>query len=894
MSTSLESVKLTDTQQAELANLGCDDLAARESLTLDTLRAELDKLKADAELDKACRSVLSRSGMQTEILMAELANNPSAPPASSDADPKNKDDKKDKQKEGTVLSEWELPVAPVTTFNVIRLIQLGYIPLNKPEGKMGVAKWTFYWPNVATQWGNGKVNAWALDWANSKGGGAYRSMLEADISKINDELKGYQKNTAATFGMKVELEKQLTLLESLKSEKDPKKIMEIANDYVTSRSKTHFSASGVGYDMPAARKSTVDLDAEITRAETKTQAREDRIKADEQDLKALTTKWVKDSTGKVRITKEEIEEQNRRRVERATSLSDRKISELEKKLVDKQAEQQKFQTQYNTAKANSIQLQKDLSDVLRHDTRRTIAEIAVDQKTYRANPKVMSDLNKELANVNERIRLKRELWKLWYIDHIGNPIFPVAPATSVVYSVSKDLESATNDVKKLEWDITQARKNKDKLIKDTTKKGQDALDAHAKEVALKQKHITQWKDLLTKRQEAEVRVVEVNWKIKDIEAKLAAVPPPVAHERLQLESELKSLYAQKNAAAVALDTALKSNNWRNDAATKSAVEWQKTEVQKELDKLRQLSVEMDTVKWKIDAIQAEAQAAKDALNNERDPVKAKKLRDELPAKINAANQQILELNNAGKKLTDGTGIDWKKIPDVELRSVLGKNLLLAKFLATPQGVITKAETFGQTPGWQKTMKVVYGGLKYVAIAGAARTVGNQVAAGDMKAAGLDALDAGMGFLGMIPGGNIVSWIYDIGMAGKQFATWTDINGRQVSTTQSFVRLGFGVVWLIPVVGNVVKWAAAAKWAVKTVATVEKIESAASTAMKWAMLAQVGTLTYDVVDVTANMFRDPIDTAIRVVKWHQQRGVVMVNESLPHQTMTDLPPTKVSK
>ena len=60
---------------------------------------------------------------------------------------------------------------------------------------------------------------------------------------------------------------------------------------------------------------------------------------------------------------------------------------------------------------------------------------------------------------------------------------------------------------------------------------------------------------------------------------------------------------------------------------------------------------MDLVKTKIDAIQLEAQVAKDTLNKEGDSVKAKKLRDEMPARINAANQQILELNNAGMKLT---------------------------------------------------------------------------------------------------------------------------------------------------------------------------------------------------------------------------------------------------
>jgi hypothetical protein len=198
----------------------------------------------------------------------------------------------------------------------------------------------------------------------------------------------------------------------------------------------------------------------------------------------------------------------------------------------------------------------------------------------------------------------------------------------------------------------------------------------------------------------------VNGKIKDIERKLAATP--VVSERLKLESDLRELYAEKNSFAKTFETELKSNKGKNDNQTKTAVELQKTEVQKELDKLNQLGKEMDVVKSKIDTIQLEAQAAKDALNNERDPVKAKKLRDEMPAKINAVNQQILELNNAGAKLTTGTGIDWKKIPDMELRAVLKRNTFLAKVLAHPQGLITRAETFGQTPGGQKSMGIVYG------------------------------------------------------------------------------------------------------------------------------------------------------------------------------------------
>lgn len=92
-------------------------------------------------------------------------------------------------------------------------------------------------------------------------------MLDADISELNKELKAYQKNTATVFGVKVELEKQLALLESLKSERDHTKTLSLANEYVASRSKTNFSHGAIGYDNPSVRKTTAELDAEINRAE---------------------------------------------------------------------------------------------------------------------------------------------------------------------------------------------------------------------------------------------------------------------------------------------------------------------------------------------------------------------------------------------------------------------------------------------------------------------------------------------------------------------------------------------------------------------------------------------------------------------------------------------------
>ena len=145
-----------------------------------------------------------------------------------------------KPKENSEIASSDLPVAPVTTFNIIRLIQLGYIPMDKP-GAWKNPKWIFYGPNAATQWGNSKTNTWALDWAGGKQNNAYRAMLDADISKLHDDIKAYQNNTAGIIGFKAELDKQLALLESLRTEKDPKRIMEISKEYIDSRSKTHFT-----------------------------------------------------------------------------------------------------------------------------------------------------------------------------------------------------------------------------------------------------------------------------------------------------------------------------------------------------------------------------------------------------------------------------------------------------------------------------------------------------------------------------------------------------------------------------------------------------------------------------------------------------------------------------
>ncbi len=140
----------------------------------------------------------------------------------------------------------------------------------------------------------------------------------------------------------------------------------------------------------------------------------------------------------------------------------------------------------------------------------------------------------------------------------------------------------------------------------------------------------------------------------------------------------------------------------------AVIDAQKTEVQKEIDKFNTLSTETLELQKRIDAIGTEMEAATKALNAEKDPIKAKKLKSEIGAKIGAANSEIANLNKAAGRLKDNANIQWKHIPDVTLKNVLNKSPLLASVIATPGGVVAKVEEFGHTPNGQKTMKFMYG------------------------------------------------------------------------------------------------------------------------------------------------------------------------------------------
>lgn len=852
----LESVELTEIQQAELSNLGCDDLAARESITLETLRIELDKLKADTALEKSCRDVLSRSWSQTKILMTELAKNSRT---TSDDDSTSE---KGKWKEN-VPSPWsevkneDLPVAPVTTFNIIRLMQLGYIPVDKPVNKDGKTKvlsptWIFYGPNALNLHGRNYTEKKMFDWAEVKSGVSFRTALDNDIAQVEKEIAKYKDATATHLDVKAWLQRQLDLLKSIKNERDPKVLEKLTNDYVKARSQLSFTRGAVGYNDPAPliRKTQTQLDTEIARAETKTQATENFVKNTEKDLKAMTIKGELDSNGRTRETIDDINKKYDKAIQKKGVELQRELTVAEFAIKQPKIDYDNAHTAYKKVETTILDLQS---------------------KLYTAPTVKPSKANRDGLFPMTQGEINAELDKLWRIDSRWKP--RIRPGQDL-YLAWTELTRTKNIYDPLNKEIERLQKRlwvyKDSMNAKRTKE----IDAFNTRKANLEKQLQQANIAIPKRQESQTHITELNNKIKWVETGLAA-PGISASKRTQLEWELRDLYAQKNTQATTFENDVKS--WSKNTRD-NAINAEKSQIEAELKTLHLIDTELKQFKSRIDDIHKAASNAQNALRNERDPAMAKKLLDEMPGKINAWNQEIARQNQSAAQTLSRHGLDWKNIPDIELKAVLNGNPLLSSLIVHPEGALAKVTAMEQSANGQKVMKFAYGGLRWVAVAGAARTVWNEIASGDIKAAWLDALDAGMGFVGMVPVvGNVVSGAWDIGWATKQLITGTDINGRKVGTSQSFVRLGFGVVGLIPVIGNIAKWTKVVANSTNAVRAVDSLTTAANLTMKGAAVAQVGTLAYDVVDVTANMVRNPVDTAMKVIRWQEQNGIIFTKK-----------------
>ncbi|EKE27781.1 MAG: hypothetical protein ACD_3C00154G0024 [uncultured bacterium (gcode 4)] len=847
---------------------------------------------------------------------------------------------------------------------------------------MNAPKWVFIWLNKWNEWGRSYTAKTMVDLFKPVAGHiSYRAMLDQDISNLQKQLSTFQTSTEHQFWYKAELEKQLQLLESIGNEKDPKKMQSLADDYISSRTKTSFTRWAVGFDDPI-RRTTPQLDTEMTIAENKKRVAEEKVKTREKELEALK-KWWKNNRWETVRTKDDLQKEWELRKTRIKEWYDNRIETTENDITRTKAEVSKLQNDYDKIEKTILANQEELSkmtwrtptwedfatvdarvraiwtefdmnatELWRVNTRietlaqnesnliKWIEELTeaprknaqidvqiralessrdstpdwdknkkasfqleidnlksskVDMDVLRAkylsdNPKVLeAELNRVKADLrinnnsrsallaelqtlkadhtnlrqqnHRRTLLEAELRRLWTIDWRGNVVAPAAWARTEIHDINTELGAKKRDLWTLERGLTEIKRQKGRQADKADKNINNKLSRREKAITKAEWQVVRSKELLEKRRLSETKILELNTAIKKVQWDLATSTS--ALERNKLRQELKQLYATKNAESIALKTAL--DQPRNKA---SVLDLQRKEVKLELDKFHALNNETLELKWRIDAIGAELEAAKNALNNEKDPTKAKVLRDSMPWRVLAANKEIAKLNKAANKLTSSANISWNNIPEIEARRTLTANPLLAATIAAPGWFIAKVESFGHSPRWVKTANFMYGWLRWVAVAGSARVVANEIREKRYADAWRDALDVGMWFVGLVPVvWNVVSWSWDIWWWVKQLVTWEDINHRKVSKTQSFVRIWFWVVGLIPVIWNVAKWAAAARWAVRTVHAVEATEKVANASIKTMAAVTAATVLVDVVKVGGSAINNWLtDTAMSVMYW----------------------------
>lgn len=90
------------------------------------------------------------------------------------------------------------------------------------------------------------------------------------------------------------------------------------------------------------------------------------------------------------------------------------------------------------------------------------------------------------------------------------------------------------------------------------------------------------------------------------------------------------------------------------------------------------------------------------------------------------------------------------------------------------------------------------------------------------------------WLWMIP---IAWWIYDIWMAIK----WTDLNWKEMQSSERLMRAWFWIIWLVPLVWTAIKWVAA--WAKTT-------QKATKLTQTWELITQVWLITWKIAWVWA--------------------------------------------
>lgn len=809
-----------------------------------------------------------------------------------------------------------LPLAPTTTFNILRLIQRGYIPISPVKPKEGKgffgktiqwAKYIYYWADLAflkiQQWWkksqeHGISKIYEKFWVNLTTSPYFTNVVKTEIDTISKELSAYESVNKPDLKKIERLQWEIATLRNIRWVLDKpwnnvSELRSLADEYIKSR--WNYNPAGTW------RKTPADITTENTNAEAKVRQAQQVIKDLETDLTAEKNGW-KDSKGNIVKTENEIknyyDEEKRKNIE----TLDKEIETETKNLQDAQQAKDKAIKELESNKALYYQKQDKLNELNTkiawydsetnlkwseshwqslHDNALKNIRPWKDSSAYNFAKQWLEQIQQKLREVRllkqEINALNSSLQQLWQLDARQNVIVPATWTTTTLWDIKWDLDKAEVDYTDAETKlkVLDERKKIAWEVFDGLKK--QRLEERQKKITLLEKREKNWKSItLPKRTSDEAKIRTINNEISVVQGKIAVIEQIDTDLGIAVRAnnipEAERLEALRNSKINQRQELLKrlwelraqKNTVAQDFSStgskdKTTVDAEIALRQAELDKFNELKDTFEALNNKISALRQEAVNITNKINTpSADPKEALEFQNSGSKRIWEIASEINQLNIIWQEKFNGSGIHWTDIPALELAWLRKKN----GFFAFMEKHAWAPTLDSSSWTWKFAKWWGYGMMKLVAISWIVRQgvhSGVALSKGQILAGTYDAADLALWFIPWIWWGT-----YDMLTWAQQLVMGKDIIGRKVESWAALTRLWFWALAFVTLWGSkylelaVKGWKLAKLWInwARAISTADGIENITNVAKVTQKVATGAYWTFALVDMTGQLIKDP--------------------------------------
>ncbi|EKE26888.1 MAG: hypothetical protein ACD_4C00131G0002 [uncultured bacterium (gcode 4)] len=858
---SIDSIQISDNEALAFSQAWYNDIA---DLVSDNLITKTEVLKITTEKRISLKNDLAKISLNKdtktkfksfleEVEKGLLVVTP-VPTASSD-----------KPKEAEKIDISELPFAPTTAFNVMRLIQLWFFPADYSQS----VKWNWkdlkWWNKIRKADQAVYVYAWKLwraseqfsdnFWFSVSGNEKYGRAMRDVLDGMKKELDAWHKQNHG-------------LSERYQSASD-----------AIDRMNTSFAAKD--YDWMIKHFETATTKLWMNR-DWRWHLRNDKIRNIKKAKIQAELQQEQKKIDTLQTRQKNSEERSKKRT--------KKIDELNKQITDFKNIHW-FDDKLITGKDAIGHIDSHIGSLdreihlLQNDPYNRTHEGKV--SGYQSDLNLLhSDANAPIANIEASLRSNWRLLSNWNIVWDPNSVLEKAKlayetaknetilATKVdkpAKTIAETQAKASFDSAKNTWDslhrILEYRRSVSLRI--------DKLIEEKRILSTEVKPKVKEREKLIKQNEKWIKIQEewekkINSKSSNLQEKSQSSqkiidrlnelnnPNIWTKRREVLNQELTELIGNKNRDAKRL---LRDLKWasKNDVTVRtriiSELRWvldtQKSSYEKIKGRLDLVQSNIDSQRKKIQTTIADY----DSKANWVGPAQLEQIREESKRAIQAQSDEINRMNETAHNDFEKAKIN---LSPLEYRSLIRNNKVAKTFDAMDK-FVNKMESTKTAP-W-KIMRFGYWALvlTWVGQLGMA-------AAMDRKKAAIYAWDMAAWFVPFW-----IGWVYDVWMWMHQFVTWKHwMTGDRVERKDAIVRTAFGVLWVITFwASNVIKATAKADKAydiAKMAMTTSKLTS------HWYILYESANLGYGLWDVWESILRDPSATFNALKKNHE----------MPHQ------------